>query len=80
MGEERVMADSEMIELLKMEVSALLPEAVQAELVALRKKNERLKEAMREYACDCETATCKWKDGMRDWCGYPAVRALGELK
>ena len=39
---------------------------------------ERLREALREYACDCET---KCHHGMpADMCGWPVRVALGEEK
>ena len=46
--------------------------------VEMRHENDLLREALRQYACDCET---KCHHGMpADMCGWPARAALGEEK
>lgn len=49
------------------------------DMLALRADNARLREALEEYACNCEAGTCAEREGFRDWpCGGPARAALGE--
>lgn len=50
------------------------------EIKALRAENERLREALRQYACDGECANCYGPVQDTKYCGKIARTALGEEK